>query len=159
MVIELTKGNYEALIPCLLIIFSCDMAVIISTGLDMYLGIKKSKKLGIKITSTGIRRTFEKLQYYLSTMFIFSLIDFLNPFWNLFGYKDIPILTIFWGIVLILTEMFSIREKAEDKDRRNSDAVAKEVLEKAVDILKLVKNGDIDIEKLKEFSNKETKEE
>lgn len=159
MIIELTKGNYEALVPCLLVVFMCDLAVIVSVAIDLYFGVRKSKKNGMYIHSFGLRRTFEKLSYYLALMLFLSIFDFLNPLWYLFGYKDIPILTMAGAIVFGVTEMISVREKSEDKVRNTSDAVAKEMLEKATMILEVVTGGKYDIEKLKELSNKNDKNE
>lgn len=93
-------------------------------GLDFFSGTSKAKKAGIKLTSEGYRRTFDKLKGYLIPLISFTLLDTMQliSIWylNVFEKYDFPLFSWFTLIGIGLAsfiEIKSIYEKIEDKER------------------------------------------
>lgn len=118
MIVDILEKNYSFLQLQLLVLVISDVLVILSIGIDLYFGIKKSKSMGIyKTHSYGLRKTSEKVVQYLAFMVFMHFIDVLNPIWAYFDLKSMPLLTLFGAIVLIYTEWKSVKEKADEKFR------------------------------------------
>ena len=112
MIIEILNKNYEALIMQLTVVLIAWLIVILSIGIDLYFGIKKSRELGLfKTHSYGLRETSKKTVQYLAFMAFMLFIDVLNPTWVYFDFVPLPLLSIFGAIVLVYTEWKSVREK------------------------------------------------
>lgn len=146
MIIDILNKNYDSLFVQLTIVMIVWLLVILSNGIDLYFGIKKSKESGVYTHSYGLRKTSEKVVQYLAFMFFMLFIDVLNPIWVYFDLVQLPLLTIFGGIVLIYTEWKSVKEKTDEKFRyaiKNNTA----------DIIKFLQENKDFVEKLSEFEN------
>lgn len=119
MLLEILNGDFDALRRQLLVVFVCDLIVILSIGIDLFFGIKKSKDLGIYTHSYGLRQTSRKTVEYLALMLFMFFIDVLNPFFAYFDYIALPLFTIFGAIALVYTEWKSVREKTSEKFRES----------------------------------------
>lgn len=130
MIIEILNRNYDAIIMQLTIVIIAWVMVVLSVGIDLYFGIKKSKQMGVFTHSYGLRKTSEKTVWYLALMFFMLFIDVLNPVWAYFQKLiPLPLLSIFGAIVLVYTEYKSVREKASEKFRKRIDSNTAELLE------------------------------
>ena len=129
MILDYINKDYNQIILEFQIIFCCWVAVAISVGLDLVFGIRKSKSLGEYTRSYGIRKTFEKMTFYYSLMLLFLFADMFNPFGMYIEILNLPIMTILMMLALLLTEGISIREKADQKQRRMVDKSAKQLLD------------------------------
>lgn len=146
MIIDILHKNYDSLFVQLTIVMIVWLLVILSNGIDLYFGIKKSKESGVYTHSYGLRKTSEKVVQYLAFMFFMLFIDVLNPIWVYFDLVQLPLLTIFGGIVLIYTEWKSVKEKTDEKFRyaiKNNTA----------DIIKFLQENKDFVEKLSEIEN------
>lgn len=131
MIVELLKHDYETLWLKLFIVFGAWACILIAMIIDLHFGIKKSKTIGEHTTSEGLRRSVHKVVYYYSMMTFALLFDALNPltFYLPFPLSIVPVITIIFAMALIYTEAKSVREKAEHKLRRRTDASMKELIE------------------------------
>lgn len=117
MILEILNKDYVSIQKQLLIVFMCFIIVVLSIGIDLYFGIKKSKVQGVFTHSYGLRQTSKKTVEYLALMLFMFFIDVLNPFWVYFDYVALPLFSIFGAIVLVYTEWKSVREKSSEKFR------------------------------------------
>lgn len=148
MIIEILNKNYEALIMQLMVVMIAWLIVILSIGIDLYFGIKKSRELGLfKTHSYGLRETSKKTVQYLAFMAFMFFIDVLNPVWVYFDFVPLPLLSIFGAIVLVYTEWKSVREKADEKFRYA-------IKNNPVDIFNFIKENRELIEQLKDLKKK-----
>ncbi|WP_322970319.1 phage holin family protein [Faecalibacter sp. LW9] len=129
MILDYLNKDYAQIILEFQIVFLCWVAVAIAVGLDLHFGIKKSKQVGDYTNSYGIRKTFEKATYYYALMVIFLLADMFNPFGMYVEIFQLPVMTIAMMFALLFTELLSIREKADQKQRRMVDKSAKQLLD------------------------------
>jgi threonine/homoserine/homoserine lactone efflux protein len=140
MILELLNKNYDAIIMQLMLVFVAWMIVLLSIGIDLYFGIKKSKKKGVYTHSFGLRKTSEKSVQYLAFMFFMLFIDILNPLWAYVDFLPLPLLSIFGAIVLVYTEWKSVREKSNEKFRNDLGVNAKELLSHIQDLKSEISN-------------------
>lgn len=117
MILDILNRDYVSIQKQLLIVFMCFIIVVLSIGIDLYFGIKKSKVQGVFTHSYGLRQTSKKTVEYLALMLFMFFIDVLNPFWVYFDYVALPLFSIFGAIVLVYTEWKSVREKSSEKFR------------------------------------------
>lgn len=131
MILEFIKHDFGTLWIKLFIVFGAWICVLVAMAIDLYFGIKKSKKIGEHTTSEGFRRSVHKVVYYYSMLTFALLFDALNPlpYYLPFPLSIVPIITILFSMVLIFTEAKSVREKAEDKLRRKTDQSMFEMVE------------------------------
>ena len=148
MIIEILNKNYEALIMQLTVVLIAWLIVILSIGIDLHFGIKKSRELGLfKTHSYGLRETSKKTVQYLAFMAFMLFIDVLNPVWVYFDFVPLPLLSIFGAIVLVYTEWKSVREKADEKFRYA-------IKNNPVDIINFIKENRELIDQLKDLKIK-----
>ena len=113
---------------------------------DLYFGVRKAKQLGEASHSEGFRRTINKATYYLALMtfaFLFDAFDVVTPYFFPKPLATVPFVSVFVALGLVLTEVKSVREKAEDKARRRTDKSFREIidlLKDREDILKDIAN-------------------
>lgn len=120
--------NWDGVYSQLTIVFLTWIIVIAGIGIDLYFGIKKSRKEGVYIHSYGLRQTTEKTVTYLALMLLLLFVDILNPFFVYFDYVPLPLFSIFGAIVLTYTEYKSIREKTNEKFRNDFEGSARELM-------------------------------
>lgn len=137
-------GDFNAIQKEVYILAVPYAVVFIAMVLDLIAGILKAKKLGEARTSIGLRRTVSKFKDYYGMLLVATLIDILL---SVIEPYNVPYATFASGIYLTFIEGLSIREKGEDKIRRQGNKDLKAlvaVLENRGDLVKafaeIVKN-------------------
>jgi hypothetical protein len=119
------------------------LVVLVAIGIDLFFGIKKSKSTGEFTHSHGLQRTVQKVINYLAMMLFMLMFDAISPLGLIHDkFNILPLASIVGCIILVWTEFISVREKSEEKFRRKTDKVAKDLLELAMkdeNLLKRIK--------------------
>lgn len=103
------------------------VAVIVAMGVDFVSGWRKATLRGDEKTSYAASRTLTKFLIYEGILLIGVCIDTMIHFvWAMLmdGCYFVPLMTIAWGIVLCIVEAWSVKEKADKKQRKRMDDVA-----------------------------------
>lgn len=150
MILELINKDYGAIIAQLHVVLAAWIIVLLSIGIDLYYGIKRSKNSGMFMHSYGLRRTSSKVVQYLSFMLFMLFFDCLNIFWIYFDVQKVPVATIFGAIVLVYTEAKSVREKTSEKFRKAIAENPAEIVEFFKDNKKLLRELVDDVKEMKE---------
>ena len=153
MITEFLNHDYAAIMQKLIVVSMAWGGVLIAILIDLFFGIQKARSLNEIRSSEGYRRSINKFVWYYAVMFFALLFDALLPisFFFSFPLSAIPFVSILAATALILTEFKSVREKAEDKVRRKTEASAMEIIE-------LLKNKEDAFLKLLEQFKKENNE-
>lgn len=123
---KMFSGIYEMLI---IVIFEFFM-VLIAMGWDFCSGYYKAKLRGERRNSYGMRRTVSKFILYAGSICIASGIDsisFVCRFWefiHLSALMRIPVVSSIVAVFILVTEVRSIWEKADAKQRREAGKAA-----------------------------------
>lgn len=133
------------------------MAVLIAMMIDLCSGLYKAKQRGELRTSEALRRTLSKFISYEGGLTIAAMVDFLISmagFFDLFGIarlSEVPVVTILVGIFLLVVEYLSVREKADEKTKKQRNETAELLYE-------LIKKKEFKeaLEHIKSNQNKET---
>lgn len=117
----MTKEILEGLgmMSCLIVMVM--VTVIIAMTVDFVSGWRKAKIRGDEHTSYAASRTLTKFLIYEGMCIIGGCMDFMVHFawWQFMDTTyAVPILTIAVGIILCVVEAWSVKEKAEDKQRK-----------------------------------------
>lgn len=111
------------------IVVAAMLIVLFAMAVDLVSGLYKAKLRGELHTSEGLRRTLMKFITYEGGMMIAAGVDMLitlSKFEELFHIDilyQIPVITLLVGIFLLIVEMISVKEKADEKTKKNlSDA-------------------------------------
>lgn len=109
------------------------LSVLVALSADLCFGWRKAKLRGEARTSYAFSRTFSKFLLYMGMMIVAGCIDLMIHFVAyMFRYVYfVPVVAIGIGIVLCLTEIWSMRENA-DKKTRNSIKNAIDVVQKTL---------------------------
>ena len=103
------------------------LVVIIAMAVDLVSGIRKAKIRGEARTSYGFSRSLTKFLVYQGILLIATCIDTLLHF-GLYNFTDsvyvIPCVELLMAIILCGVELWSVYEKAEDKERRRMAVIA-----------------------------------
>lgn len=108
----------------LVVVFAC-IIVFLAMIIDLISGLQKAKQRGEVRTSYGLSRSLSKFIMYEGGMMIGAGIDCLIHFsklLHLFGLEsinDVPMITCLIGVFLLVTEFLSVREKADEKTKKN----------------------------------------
>lgn len=131
MITEYLNSDYAGILQKLIVVSMAWGGVLIAILIDLFFGIQKARKLNELRSSEGYKRSIEKFVFYYASMFFALLFDALLPisFFFSFPLSAIPFITILAATALILTEFKSVREKAEDKVRRKTEASAMQIIE------------------------------
>lgn len=140
MIVEFIKHDYHAIWVKLFIVCGAWGGVLLAMIIDLVFGVKKAKQLGEHRTSEGYRRSIHKFVYYFAMLMFAFIFDALNPisYYFPFPLAVMPVVTLLCALALIFTEWKSVREKAEDKLRRKTDATFRDlldILEKREDVV------------------------
>ena len=103
------------------------ITVIIAMGVDFISGWRKAKIRGDEHTSYAASRTLTKFLIYEGIVLIGVCMDTMVHFaWYMFmaSVYVVPLLAIAFGIVLCLVEAWSVKEKADKKQRKRMDEAA-----------------------------------
>lgn len=139
--------------------------VIIAVSIDLYHGIRKSKKSGEFTNSYGLRRTVDKCNKYLTLLCFMLLAD---VFWHIssslflpYAMSIVPIFTFFGAGVLVYNEWVSVREKIDQKMLNKINRSKDELLSIAFTVAEAYKNNPDALAKLTQShrTNMERKEE
>lgn len=143
-------GELEALQKEVYILAVPYAIVFIAMTLDLVAGIMKARKLGEARTSEGLKRSVSKFRDYYGMLLVATLMDILISVVEVY---NLPYITFACGIYLTFIEGLSIREKGEDKTRRQNHKDLKAlitILENRGDLVKGL------IEVVKEEINQES---
>lgn len=140
MILEFLKEDYNAIIMKLIVVGILWTAVLLSMIIDFYFGIMKAKQIGEMRTSEGYKRSVAKFNHYFGMLLYAFIFDAIVPTTYFFEFpiSAIPVVSLLATVALVWTEYKSMREKAEDKLRRKTDASflqVLEILEKREDVL------------------------
>ena len=111
--------------PMLAIAGACIFFVILSMILDLISGLYKARQRGELRSSYGLSRTVSKFILYSGSVIIALMIDVMIHYSRLFVLMHlqpivgVPFVTCLMSIFLCVIEFMSIRERAEDKERKN----------------------------------------
>lgn len=140
MILEFLKEDYSAITMKLIVVGILWCAVLLAMIIDFYFGIQKARQIGEMRTSEGYKRSVAKFNHYFGMLLYAFIFDTIVPITYFFEFpiSAVPIVSLLATIVLVFTEFKSVREKAEDKLRRKTDASmiqVLEILEKREDVL------------------------
>lgn len=116
-----------SLAPLLAAVAAACLVVVLAMVVDLLCGLHKARLRGERRTSDGLRRSVGKFVAYMGSMLLAAGIDvllhlsrllLLTGFPMLYG---LPLLTCLMGIFLLLVEIVSIRERADEKVGREMD--------------------------------------
>ena len=126
---------FEGTRPMLAIAGACIFFVILSMILDLISGLYKARQRGELRSSYGLSRTVSKFILYSGSVIIALMIDVMIHYSRLFVLMHlqpivgVPIVTCLMSIFLCVIEFLSIREKAEEKTRKDMERVAHILIE------------------------------
>jgi phage-related holin len=128
--------EFRDLLIVLGVVFVLYICVLFFVIVDLISGVKKAKERGELRTSTGYKRTVDKLARYYTSLICLTVMDVAQMMfvWLLdthYGYNIplLPIVTGFGAIGLMAIEYKSIREKADEKSQKNTREIVKLVTE------------------------------
>ena len=132
----------KLIINQLIIVLLCYMVDIVAILVDLRAGIKKAKQRGEYRSSTGYRRTIEKATKYFNFLIFGLLFDTLQItvcylLHNQVGSNlpNIPFVTILFAVGILIIEVKSVYEKAENKTKNEIKDAAKT----AQEVIKIIK--------------------
>ena len=105
------------------------LIVLVAMSVDLACGIRKAKIRGEYTNSTALSRSITKFITYEGGLLIATGVDLLihlGKFWEIFGnvMLGIPLITILVGIFVCSVEWISIREKADEKTKKEMKQAA-----------------------------------
>ena len=106
------------------------LLVLLAMIIDLGSGLSKAKERGELRTSEALRRTLRKFISYEGGISIAAMVDILiqfSRFYSIFHLdvlSGVPLVSILVGIFLLVVEFMSVREKADEKTKRQQDAAA-----------------------------------
>ena len=114
---------------------ACFISVFIAIIVDLISGIRKAKESKQEIRSKPLSRTGTKFVIYEGAVIIATMIDYMLHFSHLFVLMKLhpivgfPVVTCLMSIFLCVIEFMSIRERAEDKERKNMNRAIQTLVE------------------------------
>lgn len=114
---------FEGAENMLVIVVAACIIVFIAMCVDLISGLHKAKLRGEMRSSFGLKRSLGKFIMYEGGMLIAAGVDMLIHFSKLLKVikldiiYGIPIVTCLLGIFLLIVEIISVREKADDKTK------------------------------------------
>lgn len=106
------------------------LIVIVAIGIDFVSGWNKAKLRGEERNSYAASRSFMKILIYEGITIIGVCMDTMIHFaWAMFmdSAYYVPLMTVVFGIILCLTEAWSVKEKADHKQRKRMDEAAQAI--------------------------------
>lgn len=105
------------------------LVVFFAMTVDLVYGWRKAKQRGEAHTSYALSRSINKFLLYEGCVIIAAGIDTLlniANIWDIVGiaFGGVPVVAIMIGIFLCSVELLSMRENAEEKERKHFDKVA-----------------------------------
>ena len=100
------------------------LIVLVAMSVDLASGIRKAKIRGEYTNSSALSRSVTKFITYEGGLLIATGVDVLihlGRFWEILGFEvvlGVPLVTIVVGIFVCFVEWISIREKADEKTKK-----------------------------------------
>lgn len=116
-------------------------AVTVAVGVDLITGLRKARRNGERIHSTGLKRSCRKMADYVLPMIGLSMVDLIGV-----KFIGLPVLTMVYGMFCVICEVKSIMERSwEKRDMRRMIDVARvmshhdmaQVLRRAIELIEL----------------------
>lgn len=108
--------------------------ILVMVLLDLWSGIRKAKRRGEFTSSTGLRRTFEKLAKYYNFIIALTVTDLLQmgflAYYNIENEASLPLLPVITAIgamLIFIVETKSIYESADQKLKGQYQEAAKQL--------------------------------
>ena len=123
------------------------LLVLVAMIIDLGAGLFKAKQRGDLRTSDALRRTLSKFISYEGGLMIATMADiFVHfcKFYQIIGLNlllGVPVVTLLVGLFLLIVEFMSVREKADQKTRKQQERVA-EIIASLIskeDVLELIR--------------------
>lgn len=111
--------NFNSLLTVLAVLYTC---VFLSVLIDLFFGVRRTKRLKIVRTSFGYRRTITKLTSYFGLMIMLSIADIVASV-----VFDMPYFTVIGAIGIVLVEAKSVFENLR-QETKNVDEIQKVLL-------------------------------
>lgn len=127
------------------------LLVLAAMIIDLAAGLYKAKQRGELRTSEALRRTLSKFISYEGGLMIATMADlFVHfcKFYQLIGLNlllGVPVVSLLVGLFLLVVEFMSVREKADQKTKKQQEKVAELLAgllskEEILDLIRLVKS-------------------
>lgn len=104
------------------------LLTMVAMGVDLAFGWRKAKERGDAHTSYAFSRTINKFILYEGSIIVAACVDvmlhFSLPELSLMSSYNVPFAAFFVAIVLCCTEIWSMREKADEKTRNRVNQAA-----------------------------------
>lgn len=106
------------------------LLVLLAMIIDLGSGLAKAKERGELRTSEALRRTLRKFISYEGGISIAAMVDILIQFSQFYAIfrldvlTSVPLVSILVGIFLLVVEFMSVREKADEKTKRQQSEAA-----------------------------------
>lgn len=106
------------------------LLVLLAMIIDLGSGLAKAKERGELRTSEALRRTLRKFISYEGGISIAAMVDILIQFSQFYAIfrldvlTSVPLVSILVGIFLLVVEFMSVREKADEKTKRQQNEAA-----------------------------------
>lgn len=134
--------DLEELRVMLMFVVMAMLLVMVAMGVDLCFGWRKAKERGDAHTSYAFSRTITKFALYEGVLIICGCVDTLIHYGLPAVFPHIkyyvPLVVFVMALVLCIVELWSMREKADQKTRNRINDVA-QLLVKAVDKEQLAK--------------------
>lgn len=105
--IEFFSQNYSTALAMLALTY---FGVVTAVAADLVTGLRKARRSGLPVHSTGLKRSCRKMADYILPMIALSAVDLI-----VFPLLHIPLLTMLYGAFCILCETVSIFETSDRK--------------------------------------------
>lgn len=125
------KTIFDGIGNMLIIALVAMIVVLIAMIVDLISGLRKAKVRGEYRSSEALKRTFTKFITYEGGMIIalcFDILIHMSRLVQLFGLDviyGVPVISCLVGAFLCVVEFISVREKAEQKTKKQMDDAAK----------------------------------
>lgn len=116
--------NIDQYLPKSKLVLLLWLFVIIAVFIDLLTGLYKAKSLRYLITSDGLKRSVPKLLLYLTLMGFGAMIDTA-----IYGLEmiSIPYCSVLFCLFVLIIEVKSVFERADEKERKRLVGGAKDV--------------------------------
>lgn len=125
------KTIFDGIGNMLIIALVAMIVVLLAMIVDLFSGLRKAKVRGEYRSSEALKRTFTKFITYEGGMIIalcFDILIHMSRLVQLFGLDviyGVPVISCLVGAFLCVVEFISVREKAEQKTKKQMDDAAK----------------------------------
>lgn len=102
--------------------------LMIAVAVDLFTGIRKARKNGERLHSSGLKRSCRKMADYVLPMIALTMVDLI-----IVAVVKLPVLTMAYGAFCVVCEVVSIMERSWEKRRlREMLSAAKKVSKREI---------------------------